>query len=388
MGWSLLPPATIPGATMGADGAAVSFRTAATRVLGPFLVSRVFILLVGYLSTLVFLKGPAWEEPASLLDLFFYWDANWYERIVTEGYQYVPGKASSVAFFPLFPLLVKALAPLVGVKLAGYLIANAAFFVGTVYFYRLVALDFAEREIAERSLWYLLVSPVSFFFSIFYTEGLFFGLVVATFWQARRRAWAAASLLAALAALTRSLGVVLLVPLLCEYLGLTYGRLRPDRTRIGKEALWFLAVPAGLGLYLAYLQLAFGDAFAFSRASALWHRKFVLLPKTLLNLKIYEPFYLCLFLGTVVAALVLLWVVVRCRLRFSYVVYFALFLFLYLSSNILDSIQRYVAVLFPLYIGLALLAHGRRDWDRAIAAGSVALLVMATILFTNGYWMV
>src|SRR3989338_10037207 len=81
-------------------------------VLSIFVVSRLLILFIGYLSSLVIIKGEFYNRPViprSLLDLFYRWDSGWYISIVKQGYSYIVGRESSAAFFPLFPLVVKAL---------------------------------------------------------------------------------------------------------------------------------------------------------------------------------------------------------------------------------------------------------------------------------------
>ena len=47
--------------------------------------------------------GPSW------LHGWFQYDAGWYARIASQGYEYVPGHQSSVAFFPVYPMGVRAL---------------------------------------------------------------------------------------------------------------------------------------------------------------------------------------------------------------------------------------------------------------------------------------
>lgn len=36
-----------------------------------------------------------------------HWDSEWYARIAQEGYSYQPGQQSPVAFFPLYPLVIR-----------------------------------------------------------------------------------------------------------------------------------------------------------------------------------------------------------------------------------------------------------------------------------------
>src|SRR5947209_10799589 len=50
--------------------------------------------------------GPSW------LRGWAQWDSGWYRSIVTNGYSYVRGRQSSIAFFPAYPLLVRPVAAL------------------------------------------------------------------------------------------------------------------------------------------------------------------------------------------------------------------------------------------------------------------------------------
>jgi Gpi18-like mannosyltransferase len=387
---------TLSSQALPANGAAsvastvdrVDFKTAAARVLGAFLITRFFIFLIGYLSSLVILKDKWFpKSTSSLVDLFFTWDSGWYISIVEHGYQFHPGKESNVVFFPLYPLMVKLLALIFSVRLAGFIISNVALFLAVTYFYRLILLDYEDTETADKAVWYLLVSPVSFFFSIFYTEGLFLFLVIASFYHARKKAWLIASLLGLLASLTRSLGVFLIIPLLTEYFDVAYDDLAIHLQKIRKDILYLFCIPMGLFSYMGYLYFAFGDAFAFSHASSVWHRRFVLLTTTFRNIQHYPHFYKFIFFGSIIIGILLLGFVIYQRIRISYIVYYTLFMFLYLSSNLLDSIPRYISVLFPLYIGLALLAHKNAHWNQFITIFSIMFLTLFTILFTNGYWM-
>ena len=59
---------------------------------------------------------------------------------------------------------------------------------------------------------------MSFFFSAVYTESLFLALSAGCFYLARRERWVWAGVLGGLAAATRSIGVLLVVPLAVLYL--------------------------------------------------------------------------------------------------------------------------------------------------------------------------
>jgi len=58
-------------------------------ILSIFVISRLLILFIGYLSSLVIIKGEFFKRPVilhSLLDLFYRWDSGWYISIVKQGY--------------------------------------------------------------------------------------------------------------------------------------------------------------------------------------------------------------------------------------------------------------------------------------------------------------
>ncbi len=199
------------------------------------------------------------------------WDAWWYLSVVERGYWFDPQGKSNVAFFPLFPLMIKALTSAIGNQVvAGLLVANVAAVAAVVVFWRWVR-DEAGPVAAERAVLWLLVFPFSFFFHTIYAEPLFFLLATLALHAARRRSWAVAGLWGGLAAATRPMGVMLF-PAFAWGMAQDWRAGRPLR---GREALGVLLIPAGLGAYLLYLGLRFGNPFAFWDAhTAGWSVRF------------------------------------------------------------------------------------------------------------------
>ncbi len=145
------------------------------------------------------------------------WDAVWYLSIAQGGYA-DSADGAKAAFYPLYPLLTKALGWFVGSTLvAGMLISLACFFGALVLLHKLAALELGERG-ARHTLLLVAFFPAAFFFSAVYAESLFLLLSVAAVLAARRGLWMWAGVAAALAALTRNSGAVLLVPLLLIFL--------------------------------------------------------------------------------------------------------------------------------------------------------------------------
>lgn len=159
------------------------------------------------------------------------WDSEFYLSIATAGYgdpivrqvSIPDGRefAMSHAFFPLYPVLMSVvrvpllafgLTPIGASALAGVLIA----LVGTLGAMFALA-DLAARRMGEagaiRAVFFLLIFPSAFFLAQVYTEGLFIGLAFGSLALMERRHWWLAGILAALATLTRSIGIFLIVPM-------------------------------------------------------------------------------------------------------------------------------------------------------------------------------
>jgi hypothetical protein len=225
------------------------------------------------------------------------WDAAWYLVIAHYGYSPDLGSFTSArtAFFPLYPLGLHAIT-LSGLPpvLAGVLLSLLALSLSLYGIHRLTTLELPlsgpsgiprppARDVARLAVLITAFAPMAFFFSAVYSESLYLALSVGLFLCARQGRWAAAGALGALAAATRSAGVVLLVPALILYL---YGpredrapdfppaRFSRRRYRLRADILWLAMVPAGLGLYMGYLAVSGGEGLMPFHAQDVWGRHF------------------------------------------------------------------------------------------------------------------
>jgi mannosyltransferase PIG-V len=321
-----------------------------------------------------------------------YWDSVWFLEIARHGYD----RAEDAAFFPLYPLLLKA----TGASVAGGVLVSLACLAGALWLlHRLVALDFGA-PVAGLTVLLVALFPASAYFSAVYSESLFLLLSVAAVYAARTDRWALAGLAGALATGTRSAGIVLLVPL-----ALLWWR-SPRRRPL--DAAWLAVVPLGLVTFCAYLGLSGEDALGPFRAQDSWNRALTwplggawegaqaawegarqLLAGEPRTWPVYDTAWLDVGLfATLVLALVAAAGAVR-RLPPAYSLYAVAALALPLTfpaDQPLMSLPRFVAVLWPLHLWAAVALIERAGPRRAVlAASAVGLALVSGEVSTWGW---
>jgi hypothetical protein len=205
---------------------------------------------------------PGWHNA---LDATERQDAVWYLRLAEAGWS--PDDPSA-AFFPLYPLAVRAASwALPGDDLvAALLVSNVAFFLALLTLFALTAEAFGER-IARRAIVVAAIFPTAFFFLAPYGESLFLLLSLLTFRAARHDRWGSVALFGALAALTRSVGVLLVPALLVEAIDR-----RSDRGDVVRRVAGALAIGLGPLSWFGWWGIAHGRWLAPLDAQASWQR--------------------------------------------------------------------------------------------------------------------
>lgn len=341
-------------------------------------------------------------------------DAGWFVHIAREGYGGSPGRP---AFFPLYPVLVRVASvfTLGNYWLAGLAVSLVCYAGAMVLLFRLTAAE-ANRRVGARAVVLISVFPTAFVFSAVYSESLFLLLTVAAFHFARRRQWVVACVAGCLATLTRSSGIVLIVPLLLIFANEQgWATRRPTLSRSGDlRVAWLLLVPAGLVAYMVYLWATLGDALRFVEVQrTFWHRyttwpwvdvwrgaraavrgigaissELSLLPSGLLPGERLEVLFARTLLpfGALAFATLCLVLVFR-RLPLPYGIYCALALLVPLlePSRLvpLYSYHRFVLVVFPLFMALAIALEKRTRVFWVLASVSFVLMLYLAICFTS-----
>jgi Mannosyltransferase (PIG-V) len=305
-------------------------------------------------------------------------DAAWFLAIATRGYDVADGSA---AFFPLYPMAIAVVSwlPGIGPLGAALLVSNACFAAALVMLHALSRLEGLSQADARRTVLLVAIFPTAFFFLAPYSEGPFLLGSVAAFWFARRDRWGAAALAGALAAGTRSVGVLIAVGLAVE----AVHRSREDRRPLAPRLAAALAVCLGPLLYVGWWRVAHGDATAPWSAQRNWQREVRPPWQTLIDAasRAWEQGGYWL-LDAIVVAIVLVAVLAGFRrLRPGYLAYALASLVLPLvyvwPTRPLLSMPRFVAVIFPAAWVLAQAVARRRIPDSAVVAafaGGYALL--------------
>jgi hypothetical protein len=369
------------------------------------------------------------------------WDGAWYLVIAHFGYRPDLGvyTASRTAFFPLYPLGLRAISWFgVPAILAGVLLSAAALALALYGIHRLTTLELAGTahlsltgdragEAARLAVVFTAFAPMAFFLSADYSEALYLALSVGLFWSARHGRWMWVGILGALAGATRSTGLVLVLPAAMIYLYGPREDRAPDvehplrsllkpRYRLRADALWLLALPLGVIAYGAYLGLSGGEPLAPLHAQDVWGRHFAGPylgvwdavkaafdgARQLLSFQrrhVYfpggsgSPFVsaghnltgLLFLLGAVPAI-----IGVFRRLPFAYGVYvmaaLALPLSYPVSSEPLMSLPRFLLVLFPLTIWLGAWLSGHPRAQRPALVLSALLMVVFVGQFATWHW--
>ena len=371
-----------------------------------FLVSRAFFLAVGavghaYLVQAVPAGSPL--QPPGFLNYWAHWDGGWYAAIATRGYY----DAATPAFFPAYPGAVAGLNLLPGGPSLWGVVASTVAFGAAMFFLYGLAEQLFDRATARAAAIAFAFFPTAFFFNAVYTEALFVALASGSIWALRvRRNVFVSIVLAYFATATRSIGVLLLVPL-------AYELVVRQRRRLVEAVPALVMSAGGFIAWTVFLWRRYGTPLYFQHAEKkIWGRQLVAPWHTLARgwteavdgvgyafrpTRVFStasalpPFKVAgvvdlLALVLAVALLVAAWRMLPVELwTFSLLV---------LLPPVLEpspvmalmSMPRYVLAAFPLFIVLGRLLARARIALPVYTAASGAVGVYLTFLFTSWRW--
>ena len=326
--------------------------------------------------------GPGW------LSGWAQWDSGWYQFIADHGYTYTPGQQGPVAFFPAYPLLMRAVAVAVGnVFVAGILVTVASGVGATVLFWKWVS-DRLSPPAAWTSLLLFVLFPYAFFlFGAVYADALFVVAVLGAFTLLERdRPWLAGAV-GAVATAARPIGAVLVIALVVRVL--------ERGARPGWRSAGVLLSGVGIGAFSVYLWVRFGDPLAFGTVQEAWDQEAS--PETWLKFRFFRdvvdvgnPFAWVSYMAHPVLTVVGLALVPRVFRRFGkgYGVFVALLIGLSaLGTKNFFGMSRYLLAAFPCFAVAGEWVAERPRLRMVAPAVSGLGLVVLTAAYSSGYYL-
>lgn len=353
-----------------------------------FTIWRVSLFIIAFISPQIIpefgARFPYFEERLIASNLpHFIWsfgnfDGVHYLGIAKDAYAY----QFTQVFFPFYPLLIKLLSTLTGnLIISALLISNTAFLIGLMIFFKLLSRVFDEK-VALWSIIFALVFPTSFYFGAIYTEGIFFLMIITSFYLLEKNRILAASLIGSLASATRLVGIFMGPSLFTK--------------RAKMNLMPLLIVPLGFLAYVIYLKLAFNNPLYFLSAQTIFGQErsttsIILLPQVLWRyFKILMTTHGLIFVNAVfelsstIFVLFALYLALKKKFKAQWLVFSLLAVLTPTLTGTLTSMPRYILVAFPIYVVLAQIKN--TFVKLFVVVISLILLFASTVLFTQGYW--
>ncbi|MGZ8651205.1 MAG: mannosyltransferase family protein [Actinomycetota bacterium] len=347
----------------------------------------VFVYLLSRAATFVAAAGIALISRSSVGDVLARWDGGWYLSIVRDGYpSFVPpgsgvAAQSSLAFFPGYPLVVRAVSGPLGLSpvFVGCAVSLVAGLGAAVALWHL-AVRLTDETTADRTVVLFAFLPSAFVMSMIYADALFLFLAACCLIALLDERWVRAGALAAAAGFVRPTAVALC--LACAWGAFVAIRRGGSLRALAAPAL----APWGALLYLGYTWIHTGDALAFFKVESRgWgNRLDIGAANTRAVLRhLGEPrlTFFVTVLAVVVGGLAIgLWLLVRWHAPGVVVVYVSVVMGLSVLGSNPVSVPRFLIAAFPLLIPLA----GRLSPRATMAVAATSGVLMGTLFFVNG----
>ena len=346
----------------------------------PWLTARALLVAAYLVAVAAADRLVPGDEPSALSEGLVAWDGTWYRDIAIGGYHSLPDEA--LRFFPLFPLLGRALSVVTAGRedVALVIIANLASLALAVAVRRLVRSERGNAALADRAVWMVCLFPGAFVLAWAYAEAIWLLAAVALFWGVRSRRWWWAAAAGVVAGASRPLGIALAVPAAIE-LARVWRSARAEERAAGLASV--VSPFVGTGAFLLWTQGSYGDAWlpfstqgplrgdSVDPISRLWDGVSDLVGPERFADGLHVPF--------AVAFVVLLVLTFRWW-PVSYGAFAAVVLVVALGADNLNSLERYGLNAFPLALTLGVLATDARV-DKVVTTvlggGFVALASLA-----------
>lgn len=361
------------------------------------LIFRIILFFAGWFAYGIFAKGAPQTLP-EYCSRWNLWDSPHYIEIAQYGYghQIEDGNFYMLVFFPLYPVLIRIFSMFLhNYIVSGLVVSTLSYCFGCMLMYKLVAIDYS-KPIAKKSVMFMSVFPFAFFFGGIMTESLFFLLVIATFLAIRQHRWFAVGILGMLSALSRSFGVLMIIPAAVEWIQ-TYHPVSLIREKnfrlLGSHvvrALPIIIIPVGTLIYLYINYQTAGDPFIFLKyqrehwyqelqffgktTNMLWSRTMAFSDRwtDITSLFMPELILIPIFAGIILYS-------VR-RTRSMYVAFMFVYFIFNVGASWPLSMSRYLSCMFPVFWVIAEFTDRHKNLELPVTA---VMAVIMGIYFTG-----
>ncbi len=345
------------------------------------------------------------------------WDSEFYLGIAVGGYddpRITTGQLRngtkiplSYAFFPGYPAAMAAVAtplrlfglnPIAAASLGGVIVSLFGTLLGMISIYELTRAEMGEDG-GLRAAFYMLIFPTGFFLAQVYTEGLFIGLAFGCLALIYHKRFIPAAVLAALATLTKAIGLALVFPLFLGWAStVDWREIRKNGFQSLRTVLVRINFSALLGIVLPIIAYLIWDYFLGEKAFAIerdhFGRGLFNWPELNRGLKMMVDSFqdgsnsqMTTYYGIEVFGIVLAFIAcLFTARRYPGLTLFSLFvLIMSVTSSAPQSNIRYVLAIPAIFIFLARM--GRKiTFDKAWTIFSLLMMGMLLSLFTFNMW--
>ncbi len=246
-----------------------------------------------WLSQYFFIPDATYNHIPNIVKSLIHWDAGWYMNIAQHGYSYNgnPMIQQNIAFFPLYPTVMKVLGELFGLH-NGVATIFPALFLGVVSIYAFHAL--AKTRLNENaSLFataaYSLYPGSTFFISAYPTSSMNL-LVIITLLAFSQKKYFMAAIAAGISTAGGALLVFLSATITLAYANkIMAQKNKMIASRFSQLILFGFLSLSGIIGFMLYQQIAFGNALAFIDVQKAWGYKSII--DRIVNLITLSPIF-------------------------------------------------------------------------------------------------
>ena len=294
-------------------------------------------------------------------------DSFWYEKITKEGYSKIKHKSdlgfsqgknfkqSEWAFFPFYPYSILFCTKFFALNFneSAFLLSILFSILSIIGMYWFGLLYYKNQSLAFLNSLIMFCFPFSFYFSMFYTEAIFFSLIIFSFIAIYHHRLLILGILLIPLVLVRPNGIIITIPLFFYFLShnkmLTKNKFAWKeilKLKTLKQSSVFLLAPITFITFCIYQYLMTGYFFAVSIAQQGWYREF-----TFPFLSFFRKGDFSTQFNSFFTLFVLFYaIIIRKKLPFSLNVFIGISLILPLCSGSVMSMTRFVSVIFPLFL--------------------------------------